>query len=505
MAALRAPRPEVAVEPVRQSLAVDRSPWWAAGCGAAAGVVLFVVVHHALVDDAYITLGYARNLAEHGHWGLLSDRSSNTQTSPLNCWLLAAGIVVTGRPVVAVGALLVATLTLIGWTSAQLGRDLGLSRMLPYGLVGLLVTSPLLVSTVGLETYLGAALLLGIARYAVVGKPIVVGALCGLAVLDRPDLAVPAGVLAVAGLWPRLERPLTQLGTVAGVAALVALPWHVFSWYILGGFLPDTTWLKSMVTEFGGDTWAAMFYAPFTNYGRTWPAAVALTVLPVAVALVCAVVAAWRRREASSRMVLTFVAAGWLHFAGLVATGAAPFTWYYGPLVVCSMCAMVLTLAGTTPRVGSVGVALLAAACAVTAGPVPWTTAPMQGNQATSNQYAAVGRQLAGLTSGQPVLGPGEIGVLAFNSAVPVVDFYGDRGQIQQWLDLKYQKSGPLLRAFLLWNWTHKPAAVETPLRYRLMFGQATPPTARVLASWLLQTPSYGPVQLVLTDQGQPS
>ncbi len=315
---------------------------------------------------------------------------------------------------------------------------------------------------------------------------------------------MPAGAVALLGLRSGPERPWTQLGTVAGVAALVALPWHLFAWYVLGGFLPDTTWLKSMVTQFGGDTWTAMFYAPFTNYGRTWPVAVALTVLPVAAALVCAVVAARRRREAWARVVLIFVAAGWLHFAGLVATGAAPFTWYYGPLVICSMCAAVVTLAGTVPGVGAVAVGGLAVVCAVAAGPVPWTSAPMQGNQATSGQYAAIGLQLAGLTGGQPVLGPGEIGVLAFNSDVPVVDYYGDRGETQRWLDLKYQSSGPVLRAFLRWNWTHKPPAVQTPLRYRLTFGPATPPTARVLASWLLQTPSYGSVRLVLTDQGEP-
>ena len=64
--------------------------------------------------------------------------------------------------------------------------------------------SPLLVSTIGLETYLGVTALVGVARYAVAGRPLATGVLCGLAVLTRPDLAVPAGVL-VLGLvaWRR--------------------------------------------------------------------------------------------------------------------------------------------------------------------------------------------------------------------------------------------------------------------------------------------------------------
>ena len=115
----------------------------AAGGAVAAGLV-FLVAHTALPDDAYITLNYARNLAEVGRWGMLADRPSNTATSPLNVWLLAAGTLVTGRPVLAVGLVLVACLGLVGWWSARLARDLDLSPVLPAALVGLLVTSPLL-------------------------------------------------------------------------------------------------------------------------------------------------------------------------------------------------------------------------------------------------------------------------------------------------------------------------------------------------------------------------
>src|SRR5262245_37678968 len=209
-----------------------RMEYVAVASGVAAAGVVFAVAHTVLPDDAYITLGYARNLAEAGHWGMLADRSSNTATSPLNVWLLAAGTLVTGRAVLAVGLVLVACLGLVGWWSAWLARELGLSPVLPAAVVGLLVTSPLLVSTIGLETYLGVTALVGVARYAVVGRPLVTGVLCGLAVLTRPDLAVPAGVLVV-GLvaWRRWA-------VVAVVGAGVVLPWYLFAWYRLGGFLP---------------------------------------------------------------------------------------------------------------------------------------------------------------------------------------------------------------------------------------------------------------------------
>src|SRR6478736_1778670 len=40
------------------------------GTGAVAAL-LALMVHRSLIDDAYITLSYARNLAFHFHWGLI--------------------------------------------------------------------------------------------------------------------------------------------------------------------------------------------------------------------------------------------------------------------------------------------------------------------------------------------------------------------------------------------------------------------------------------------------
>ncbi len=39
------------------------------GVSALLAAAVFVVVKDALIDDAYITLAYAKNLAVHGQWG----------------------------------------------------------------------------------------------------------------------------------------------------------------------------------------------------------------------------------------------------------------------------------------------------------------------------------------------------------------------------------------------------------------------------------------------------
>ncbi len=96
-----------------------------------------------------------------GLWGLIPGETANSATSPLNVWLIAVGAFVTRQPAVAVGLVLMASLAAAGYWSAQLGRMLGLSRWFPVIVLALLATSPLLVSTVGLETTSGWACWLG--------------------------------------------------------------------------------------------------------------------------------------------------------------------------------------------------------------------------------------------------------------------------------------------------------------------------------------------------------
>lgn len=485
----------VAVAPTEK--APDRSPWWAAGFGALAGAALFVVAHRSLGDDSYITLDYARNLAEYGHWGLLPEWTTNSQTSPLNAWLLAVGILATGRPIVAVGVLLVATFAVAGWWAAGMSRELVVSRVLPYVLVGLLATSPLLVSTVGLETLLGAAVLVGVARYAAAGRPVVAGVLCGLAVLTRPDLAVPAGVLALALLLPRWR----SAGITSGVAAVTVLPWHMLSWFALGGFVPDTVWIKTSGKADPGAPTMASAVSGF--YATTYPVELALTAAPVAAALVCAVWALRHHRAPWARVVLGFVAAGWAHWAALWLLGVFPQAWYFSPLVICSVVAVAVTTARVAPRAGIVTALVFASACVPAAGPVPWTVAPMSTNWALPDQYAAIGAELAQLTGGQAVGGPGEIGTLAFHAQVPVLDHFSHRAYTRQYLDHRYRIAGPATRAVLRWNWTHRQDPPVPALRYQLTYDSSTPrPSGQVLREWAIGNPGHGTDRIVLTDTG---
>jgi hypothetical protein len=147
---------------------------------AVAATAVYLLVSRALIDDAYITMAYARNLAFHLHWGMIADETANSATSPLNVILLGAITAVVRDGVVAVGVLFVASAVLAAHWLAELAADTRLNPALPAVAVGTLLVNPLLLSTVGLEPYLTAALLAGLLRYGVARRPVAFGVLAGL-------------------------------------------------------------------------------------------------------------------------------------------------------------------------------------------------------------------------------------------------------------------------------------------------------------------------------------
>lgn len=317
----------------------------AAVVGAVASGLLFLLAHRSLIDDAYITLTYARNVAFHLHWGVIEQQTSNTATSPLNVWLLAAVTMLVRQPVVAVGVILMATSAAAAVWSARTARQAGVSWVAPVLTVFGLLASPLLGLTIGLETFIAASLVIGLAYYAVLGRPVA----AGLLVLTRPDLVVFAAV-AVLGV-AALRR---QMVLVAGIAVLVVLPWHLISWVQLGSALPDTFLLKT-----GGEKWGDSY--DFANgwqlYGQAYPTATVLAAGPAVLGLLC--LAAWmapalRRAVPDGHAVVVVTGIGGLaHLAAFAALGTAPYHWYYGPSVAGLTCCAAFTAATqlvTAPR-----------------------------------------------------------------------------------------------------------------------------------------------------------
>ena len=483
-----------------------RDPAIGALLGAAIGIVVCWLMQRAFGDDALITVSYARTLAESGTWGVFPGITANTQTSPLNAWLLAAGVVVVGEPVLVACGSAVACLAACGWLAVELARRVDVAPAAGWLAVTLIGTSPVLTGTIGLEAYLGAAVLLGLALAALDGRVAPTGVLCGLAVLTRPDLAVPAAVLALGLLAApasrhRAPRRLVALGAVVGLAALVALPWHVWSWFHLGGAVPDTTWVRT------GDSSGSTILPAVLGWLRASPVATAGSALPVVLALVAVVVVAVRRpRRRWAVAVLLLVVAGWAHLVALELIGAQGAGWYYGPVVACSAAALGLAVAAAGgPAVARVGVgvvALLACAGVTTSGALPWTSAPLVANLALTSDYALVGQELPALTGGEPVSGPGELGALAYYAApVATLDFLSEPSRTDEVMRHRAAEGG--LRAVLMrLNEVHRESAPPIRTRWSLDFVDPAAATGRVVRVWRVGSPTGGRSTLVLTDRG---
>lgn len=453
--------------------------------GGIAGGLLFLVARPGLGDDAYITIDYARNLAFHGHWGVITSRMANTATSPLDVGLLAGITAVVRRPVLAVGLLLMATTAASSAWLLRIADKAGLPRwQLPTLGVALLLSSPLLNSTVGLETYLAVALFIGLVRYALVGRWIATGIVAGLLVLTRPDLAV-VDIAVVLTVKPARRRAVRS----GLIACAVAAPWHVFSWFAFGSALPDTFGVKTGADNGG---WIGFHFATGPAlYLWYWPAAAGLTVLAGlcgVVALIAAISTAVRRRDLVSspawQAAVAFGLGGAANAAVFAYLAPAPSHWYYGPLVAgLDLCAAVVVLvvaqrhlvprSRSMPAVGAVVVVVLASVGFDVVRGLPWEVAPIRTNWATTLEYQRIAEDISRMKPGAVVVSPAEVGTLAYFCDCQVVDFISDPGRTEEFTAHGAQQAGPLMRRLLRLNHVHRTPMRPVPADYRLVWEKA--------------------------------
>ncbi|MFN2477762.1 MAG: hypothetical protein ABR615_01105 [Pseudonocardiaceae bacterium] len=446
------------------------------------GALVFLAVHRALIDDAYITIDYARTLAQHGQWALEPGHQSNTATSPLNVLLLAGLIVLSGAPVVSVGLLLIASLAVAGAGLSMSCARLGYSQWIAAVTVSLLVVNPLLISTIGLETYLGLALIAVLGSAVVARRPVATGVVCGLLVLTRADLAVfaIAALVAVTGSSPARTRTRC-VAQVVGVASAVVLPWFAASWWWLGSAVPDTLLLKV------NEVWVDRSFA--TGLWYFWlgyPFAVSLSMLPAVFGLfalaVWSVVGARRLGGPGAVLAVVWGIGAVLHITVYLLLKVPPYQWYYGPAIGALSMLAVLSVGGLSRRLqfagSSIGV-LLIAATAVFLAARPWTLTTISGNWASASEYAALA---ARVPPGTTVESFGEVGTVAYFCDCTVVDRFSDRAQVADLLRAKRAAAGPLVRT--LFDWNYYRFKVGPPIHPVYKFAFAEDPTGVHVTSW---------------------
>jgi hypothetical protein len=480
------------------ALPVTRS--WALPTGAAAASALvFALVSSHLIDDTYITLSYAKNLAFHAHWGLIEQGTANTATSPLNVLALAAVTFVVRDAVLAAGIVFVAAQVLLVLGLRRLGERTGLPPAFAPLTFALLLVNPLLLSSVGLEVALGATGVVWTLVYAGERRPSRLGVVIGLLALVRIDLLLIAAVLFAARreFWTGIWR-------TAFAALAVMLPWFGFSWLVLGSAVPDT-----LVIKISQQSWGPF---SFTNgpllYWRNFPVEAALSFLPLLLAglVGTAWVVQYRRGSETARRLTPFAAlavASALHYLAYSRLGVPPYHWYYAPsiigatifLVACACAAPDRVRRGTWTAAGAV----LAASVAVYALPgLPRQFAPITSNHASTTEYREIGQELAAIAHGRKVETAGEVGALAYACDCELVDEFSDRGAVDPAITETKRLSGEVSRALLEANFHNFDHSV-TPASPDLVLAttrRAPPPAA--LASWRIDSPWMGAQNLYL-------
>lgn len=478
--------------------------WWAARAG--------------LIDDAYITLAYAKNFAVDLHWGLTPQQVSNTATSPGNVLLLAAATALLRvfggvHPVVGLGVVCVLCGVVFGWAWARIVRATGIHWLFAALGAALVLLNPFVLSAIGLEVLPIAAVLALLLAAASERRPVAFGAFAGLAVLIRLDLVVLVVLLALAA--PGIRN---RLHLAVPAALVIGLPWYAWAWFYFGSAVPDTFVIKTLQQSFGGITFADGPLAMF----RDLPVLVAVAFAPplfgALLAVGAAVAAPWRPARLRGALPAVALGLGGIAYYGVYSTlHVPPYHWYYVPPIVSATIAGAV-LAGRLATRGAgheatgfdrrvavpAGAGLFAATAAAlvlaVGHGVPWATTQVFGNWATAPDYARVGTEIGQRVGDAVVRNPGEIGTLAYFCDCAMVNDFTDRGVIVPLVQQRIADSGRITNLLLRANYynldrTRTPLPADYELRYDP--GPGSGPDV-----WQVSAPGRGVGHLTLVPVG---
>jgi hypothetical protein len=480
--------------------------WWAIP-GALIAAAVFFAARKGLVDDAYITLSYVRNVAEHLHWGMIPAEESNTATSPLNVMMMAAATWITAvtgalRPVLGLGILTVVLSAAMAVWAAQIARRINVHGAWSLAVLAVVFANPFVNSALGLEVVPIAAFLTGLTAQAVAGRRIAFGVLAGLLVLTRPDLVIVVAVMYL--ITPAIRRRFW----VAPLAALaVALPWWAFSWYHFGSAIPTTLVIKTLQKSFGEATFGNGLWKMW-QAGSTLP--LLLAIIPAAAGLVtvlCLLAAGVARRLPAAQWPLVGLGVGGLaEFGAYSALGVPPYHWYYVSSTVALGISGVFGLAlllrrGRALRVGApilVAAALAVGAVVSFAGlGMPWKHPVIFGNWALPQEYMAIGTEVGELVGDATVKAPPEIGTVAYACDCNVVDVFSDPGITLPSIEKRIDEAGPVMKWLLELNFSRLDTTQQplTP-EYKLAWTRDGYPPG--IPAWHTNSPWTAPATMYL-------
>lgn len=361
------------------------------------------------VDDLFITLAFAKNLAAGEGMAFQAGERVFAVTTPLWCWLNAG--VMAAWPAArgtGAGAWLLAQLShaAAGFLAERVARRCGAGWASPLAAAAWLLHREH-VHLFGMEHGLATALAFGAVLLHLRGRWAASGVACALLALARPD----AALLAVALFGVLLARKdLRAAGLFAAPPAVVGAASLAGFWLYFGSPIPST--LSTKQEQLGALPWLSSVGSAAKDY---------LLVEVLRGPLLGALAAVAGFFALAGRARGFWILAGWAaaHVAVLTALGVGHYSWYLWPLwmaLAVASAAGAGALARAVPdplarrAVAGAGAVLLLAGWQA-----PWAGDPASKQHDRRDSYIAVAARAAELADGRPAsLLASEIGVLRF-------------------------------------------------------------------------------------------
>ena len=423
----------------------------------------------------YITLSYARNVAEHLHWGIVRGEASNTATSPLNVMVLAILTKLTRDGVFAAGVLYVLCVALTFSAIRRLvaATKSGAWAMLwPIGITVLVELNPIMLSSAGLESALFVMLLAWLTVVAESRNALWFGILTGALILARPD-----GILFAAILGFSLGLSIKRWVVAGGMATLIVAAWVIPSWLLLGSAVPDTLILKRHQQPWDGH----YFGTGLLVLGRQYPLAV---ITAVAIPAVCAVALCVAHimkpspeptPDARSWPAGLLIIAGFTHYGAYTLLRPPPYHWYYGlSLSAITLGALVLLVRRyqSTLSLRFVAAALAFLSLAVLLINSFSQFAPITTNWQSRAEAHHMAIAIAEIVGNDTVALQGELGAVAYFCRCQVVDDFSDMANLNPVINRDLETTTGLRHTLLRLNYRHRDLAKQAAPRQYLL--QAT-------------------------------
>jgi len=379
----------------------------------------------AEVDDLFITLAYARNIAD-GH-GMVFQEGERILgvTTPLWCWLNAlAMMIVPAAKQSAVGALALAAASHVAAALAlyQLAHRIGAGLWSGLAAIGWLLL-PAHTTLFGMEYALATALAAWGLCASVAGRPVLAGVACALLALTRPEAAILPLLLCGVMVARRQWRDALRFAAPVAITGLVVL--IGFQLYF-GSPLPNTFPAKRMQLANSAE------FAWFTSVGTGAMRYVLFDVVRghILIALIAlmgasSMLLALRhppRTEGAAfagGLLIAFIV---LHVAALTVLRVAHYPWYLWPLWMGVAVAIAIGMGRAMSLIpdsapssarGSFAFAIIAVMTVVWQG--PWSGDPPAVQRARRESYMRAADAVNRIANGKPVsVTTYEIGALRY-------------------------------------------------------------------------------------------